>query len=159
MVGAVAPLGRRATSSVVLRLTRRATGFPNVSARRTPGKALGVSLVSRADEPAAIRVRICDVTQRGRMFMRRFLVVVAGIAVIALTVTLPATAAPPENCWGVVTSQRATSVGDVGEHSSSFAGEPRLGLGNVARLFSFDSVGDLGSFLASVDDIEATSCP
>jgi hypothetical protein len=93
------------------------------------------------------------------MFMRRLLVVVAAIAVIALTVTLPATAAPPENCWGVVTSQRATSVGDVGEHSSSFAGEPRLGLGNVAGLLGFDSVGDLGSFLASVDNIEATSCP
>ncbi|MGH8913102.1 MAG: hypothetical protein ACRDZM_01145, partial [Acidimicrobiia bacterium] len=59
--------------------------------------------------------------------------------------------------WGVVTSQRAVAEGDMGEHSSSFY-EPRLGLGNVARLFEFDHVSELGVFLATVDGIEATSC-
>ena len=89
--------------------------------------------------------------------MRVFLLV-AAVAVIALTLTLPATAAPPENpnCWGVVTSQLK---GDVGAHASSFAGEPRLGLANVARALGFDHISELGSFLAEVDDVEATSCP
>ena len=70
----------------------------------------------------------------------------------------PAFADDGRNCWGVVTSQRASTVHDVGAHSSSQT-EPRLGLGNVARLFGFDSVGQLGSFLASVDELDATHCP
>ncbi len=91
----------------------------------------------------------------------RLLSILAAVAAMALTLALPATAQTPAtaNCFGVVTSQRAVSVGDVGEHSSSFAGEPRLGLGNVARLFGFESVGELGSFLASIDELGATSCP
>jgi len=91
--------------------------------------------------------------------MRRVTIIVASLAA-ALAMALPAAAAPDSaNCWGVVTSQRAVAVGDVGEHSSAFAGEPRAGLGNVAGLLGFDSVGELGSFLASVDGIAATSCP
>jgi hypothetical protein len=70
----------------------------------------------------------------------------------------PAFAADGQNCWGVVTSQRASTFHDIGQHSSSQS-EPRLGLGNVARLFGFDSVGELGSFLASVDGADATHCP
>jgi hypothetical protein len=70
----------------------------------------------------------------------------------------PAFAAGGSNCWGVVTSQRASTFHDIGQHSSSQS-EPRLGLGNVARLFGFDSVGELGSFLASVDGEDATHCP
>lgn len=70
----------------------------------------------------------------------------------------PALAAGSSNCWGVVTSQRASTVHDIGQHSSSQS-EPRLGLGNVARLFGFDSVGELGSFLASVDGLDTTQCP
>ena len=78
------------------------------------------------------------------------------VAVLMLVATVPALGA--KNCWGVVTSQRAVAEGDIGSHSSSFAGEPRLGLGNVARAFEFDHVSDLGAFLASVDEIEATAC-
>lgn len=71
----------------------------------------------------------------------------------------PAAADPPGqvNCWGVVSSQAAQSDGGLGEHSSSFD-EPRLGLGNVARAFGLDSVGELGAFLASIDGNEATGC-
>jgi hypothetical protein len=58
-----------------------------------------------------------------------------------------------------VTSQRASTSHDIREHSSSFAGEPRLGLGNIARFFGFASVGELGAFLATVDGDAATSCP
>ena len=65
----------------------------------------------------------------------------------------------PNSCWGTVTSQRASTTHDVGEHSSSFASEPRLGLGNVARFFEFDSVGELGAFLATIDQNAATHCP
>ena len=80
--------------------------------------------------------------------------------------TTPALAGKPANpnCWGVVTSQRATTVGDIGEHASS-QDEPRLGLGNVARLFvelGFlieGHVSDLGTFLAEIDGIAATECP
>lgn len=87
--------------------------------------------------------------------------------ILALAAAQPVWANAPDNpnCWGVVTSQRAVAVGDIGEHASSFAGEPRLGLGNVARLL-FDlgltagpHVSDLGSFLATVDGIAATECP
>lgn len=70
----------------------------------------------------------------------------------------PAFADDGRNCWGTVTSQRASTVHDIGEHSASQS-EPRLGLGNVARLFGFDHVSELGSFLASVDGLDATQCP
>ena len=70
----------------------------------------------------------------------------------------PAFADDGSNCWGMVTSQRASTVHDIGQHTSSQS-EPRLGLGNVARLFGFSSVGELGSFLASVDELDATQCP
>ena len=86
----------------------------------------------------------------------------AGAAgVLGLTATLavatPAVAAEGDNCWGVVSSQAARSDGGLGEHSSSFD-EPRLGLGNVARLFGVDGLGGLGSLLASIDGNDATSC-
>lgn len=60
----------------------------------------------------------------------------------------------PDNpeCWGVVTSQRATNVGDIGDHASN-QDTPRLGLANVARLFEYH-VSELGSFLAEVDRID-----
>ena len=81
------------------------------------------------------------------------------LALMLLAVSFgPAFADDGRNCWGVVTSQRASTVHDIGEHSASQS-EPRLGLGNVARLFGFDSVGELGSFLASVDELDATHCP
>ncbi len=60
-------------------------------------------------------------------------------------------------CWGTVTSQRAQVEGsDFGAHSASFD-TPRAGIGNVAKAFDV-SVGELGQFLASVDNIDETSC-
>lgn len=88
--------------------------------------------------------------------MRTYRLLTLLITMAALVAT-PAMAAS-KNCWGVVTSQRAVAEGDMGTHSSSFAGGPRLGLGNVARLFNFDHVSDLGAFLATLDGIEATAC-
>lgn len=92
---------------------------------------------------------------RGRLFVA---ILVFGL-VTALA--LPALAAQPTNpnCWGVVSSQRAQQ-GGLGEHSSSFD-EPRLGLGNVARLVLGEGahVSDLGTALAGLDEIEATRCP
>ncbi|HEU4756117.1 MAG TPA: hypothetical protein VFS72_05610 [Agromyces sp.] len=84
---------------------------------------------------------------------------VAGILGIAasLTVAAPAVAADGSNCWGVVSAQAARSDGGLGAHSSSFD-EPRLGLGNVARLFGVDGLGGLGSLLASIDGNDATHC-
>jgi hypothetical protein len=88
------------------------------------------------------------------------LLIVGALLAVALAVPQTALAAPPEgaNCWGKVTSQRATTAHDIGEHASAQE-EPRMGLGNTARFFGFESVGELGSFLASIDEIEATSCP
>ena len=64
-------------------------------------------------------------------------------------------------CLGTVSSQRASTLHDIGEHASSFAGEPRLGLANVARLVLGPdaTVGDLGAALGSLDGLEATHCP
>lgn len=87
----------------------------------------------------------------------RLVALLLTVAALMLVATVPALGAS-KNCWGVVTSQRAVAEGDIGSHSSSFAGEPRLGLGNVARALGFDHVSDLGAFLASVDEIEATAC-
>jgi hypothetical protein len=80
---------------------------------------------------------------------------------VALTVAVPAAfAATPQSCWGTVTMQRAVNFGDVGTHSSAQS-EPRLGLGNVARLFlgPDGKVYQLGSLLASIDGLAETSCP
>ena len=84
---------------------------------------------------------------------------IAGILGIAgsLTLASPAVAAHGSNCWGVVSSQAARSDGGLGAHSSSFD-EPRLGLGNVARLFGVDGPGGLGTLLASIDGNDATHC-
>ena len=91
--------------------------------------------------------------------MRTRTLAIAGILGIAasLTVAAPAVAADGSNCWGVVSAQAARSDGGLGAHSSSFD-EPRLGLGNVARLFGVDGLGGLGSLLASIDGNDATHC-
>jgi len=68
------------------------------------------------------------------------------------------------NCWGLVSSQLAQVEGGIGEHTSSQA-TPRLGLGNVARLFydmgliAEPTLSDLGSFLAQLDEHDETVCP
>lgn len=91
--------------------------------------------------------------------MRTRTLAIAGVLGIAasLTVAAPAVAADGSNCWGVVSAQAARSDGGLGAHSSSFD-EPRLGLGNVARLFGVDGLGGLGSLLASIDGNDATHC-
>lgn len=92
--------------------------------------------------------------------MRIRKVIVAMLATGLLMALAPAAIAAPKgkNCWGVVTSQRAQVEGaDFGAHSSSFD-TPRMGLGNTADAFGL-SVPELGSFLASVDDFEETTCP
>jgi len=80
---------------------------------------------------------------------------VASIAAFAIG-PAAALAESPDNpsCWGAVTSQRASTLHDVGAHASSEA-VPRSGLGNNP----FGHVSDLGSFLAVIDGIDATNCP
>jgi hypothetical protein len=100
--------------------------------------------------------------------MRKRSLILLFVAVLALTIPSAALAAPagsvPKNCWGVVTSQRARIEGGIGEHTSSQA-TPRLGLGNVARLFynlgliSDPHVSSLGALLAQLDEYDQTVCP
>jgi hypothetical protein len=97
--------------------------------------------------------------------MRRLLLVGGCAVVFALSGVAPASAdlsnpqTPIQSCFGIAAGQRASALHDLGEHTSSFP-EPRTGIGNlVFRVFGFSSVGEAGSFLASVDDIDATHCP
>ena len=88
----------------------------------------------------------------------RALALVGAVGIVAsIALATPAVAAEGSNCWGVVSAQAARSDGGLGAHSSSFD-EPRLGLGNVARLFMVDGPGGLGSLLASIDGNDATHC-
>lgn len=85
--------------------------------------------------------------------------------VLLFGAVLPALATGPElnNCWGTVVSQRASHYHDVGEHAASQE-EPRLGVGNLAKLFGM-SVGELASLLGDLDDLlgqdpdGVTQCP
>jgi hypothetical protein len=95
--------------------------------------------------------------------MRRSAIALAAGGFTAILVAQPAAAseAPDNpNCLGVVTAQRAVAHHDIGEHASSQE-EPRLGLGNVARLLLGDDahVGDLGALLGVIDGDDATNCP
>jgi hypothetical protein len=96
---------------------------------------------------------------RSRRYMR---VLVLVVAVLGFGILAPVGAAgQPTNasCWGVVTSQRASTEHDIGIHASAQT-EPRLGLGNVAMLFTgTHQPGALGSLLASLDELDATHCP
>ena len=97
--------------------------------------------------------------------MRRHLaILITALTLAAVSVGSAAAAQPSNpNCWGVVSAQRATTVGDVGEHASAQS-TPRLGLGNTARLLfelglsGGEHVSDLGSALATLDTIPETSC-
>jgi hypothetical protein len=93
------------------------------------------------------------------MVRKVHLLIVGALLAVALAVPQVALAAQPDsaNCWGEVTSQRATALHDIGEHSSAQA-EPRLGLGNLAHLLGFDTPGELGAFLGELDGIAATNC-
>jgi hypothetical protein len=95
--------------------------------------------------------------------MRRSAVVLAAGGLAGILGAQPAAAADPpdnSNCLGVVTAQRAVAHHDIGDHASS-QDEPRLGLGNVARLLLGNDahVGDLGALLAVIDGDDATHCP
>jgi|SRR6266550_3771687 len=101
--------------------------------------------------------------------MRLRIFVVSIIAAAGLSVTASAMASPPANpnCWGVVTSQFAgTAPGAVGTHASDpptldlFPNRPgRSGLGEIVQVLGLGHVSDLGTFLAAVDEVPATSCP
>lgn len=92
---------------------------------------------------------------------------IAATVAIALLAPAAVMAADNSRCWGTITSQRAVTYGDVGTHSSSFAGERRSGLANVAKaiLGPDATLGDLGQLLGGLDDsvgqdpLGATSCP
>jgi hypothetical protein len=102
--------------------------------------------------------------------MRRCISIASAIAMsAALAVPTAATASAPANpnCWGVVTSQFAgTAPGAVGAHASDpptldlFPNRPgRSGLGEIVQVLGLGHVSDLGTFLAGVDEVPATSCP
>jgi hypothetical protein len=105
--------------------------------------------------------------------MKRILIgSVVMVAVFASggTALADSSAATNANCWGTVVSQRATTYGDIGTHSSSQS-EPRSGVGNLARTFfdlgltSGPRPGDTAVVLAALDDtvgqdpLGATHCP
>ncbi|MEQ7873577.1 hypothetical protein ABDK56_06180 [Sphingomonas sp. ASV193] len=98
-------------------------------------------------------------------------VALSAIALVALPASVSAGApaktgstSNANNCWGVVSAQLAQIEGGLGSHVREQS-EPRLGLGNVADLFyemgliDSPTVSALGSFLASVDEYDGTSCP
>jgi hypothetical protein len=65
---------------------------------------------------------------------------------------------PIKSCFGIVSGQRASTIGDTGTHASSFD-TPRLGIGNlVFRVLGFPSVGAAGSTLATLDPFDTTHC-
>jgi hypothetical protein len=85
-------------------------------------------------------------------------VVALGATLIVAGMAGSANAAPgTNNCWGVVTSQRASTEHDIGAHASA-QDEPRAGLGNLAQDLGI-SVGEVGAFLATIDGLPATHCP
>ena len=77
--------------------------------------------------------------------------VLVGALMVAAAFPATASAAPPNNpdCWGAAASDLAqSSPGAMGQHASSFAGQPRLGIGNVAYLFTgTHQPGDLAAVL------------
>ena len=85
------------------------------------------------------------------MLKRSILTLAVGAILMALPAT--ATAAQPTNpsCWGAASADFArSSPGALGAHSSSFD-SPRLGIGNVAELFTgTHQPGDLAAALGFV---------
>jgi hypothetical protein len=80
----------------------------------------------------------------------RKLIIVAVLALGAALLPAAALAATPNNpaCWGAATRDLAQQyAGAMGEHASSFD-SPRLGIGNVAQLFTgTHQPGDLAAAL------------
>src|SRR5688572_2399876 len=91
-----------------------------------------VSVVTNPLRGREVAARVHD--QRRYPMRRHLAILITAVALAAVSVGSAAAAQPSNpNCWGVVSAQRATSVGDVGEHASAQS-TPRLGLGNTARL-------------------------
>jgi hypothetical protein len=120
---------------------------------------------------AAFNARTTDQEESMRLkSLTRFAVIPALLLASTSQAAAPNRGAPTRqptttmNCWGVVSSQLAQVEGGIGEHSSSQA-TPRLGLGNVARLFfemgliDSPNVSSLGSLLAQLDEYDETVCP
>jgi len=76
--------------------------------------------------------------------------VLAGAILLAAAFPASVLAASPNNpdCWGAASADLAqSSAGAMGQHASSFD-EPRLGIGNVAYLFTGShQPGDLATAL------------
>lgn len=94
----------------------------------------------------------------------RFAALIAALALSAVTASAALAAGPGgqdtpiQSCFGIVSGQRASTVGDTGEHASSFD-SPRLGIGNlVFRILGFSSIGEAGSVLATLDEFDSTTC-
>lgn len=66
--------------------------------------------------------------------MRRSVIATVAAAAFVAVSAVPAMAAPPDQppagCWGELT-RGAAQEGGLGEHASSFAGQPRVGLANL----------------------------
>jgi hypothetical protein len=98
--------------------------------------------------------------------MRRTKRLLAIPAALALTVAVSSAAAagvgdhdtPLKSCFGIASGQRASVIGDTGEHASSFE-EPRTGIGQlIFKVFGLSSIGEAGSLLAALDRFDATHC-
>jgi hypothetical protein len=77
----------------------------------------------------------------------------------AAAAPMPSSSAPLDGCGGIVSGQlAAASPGVVGEHAAAPGPGRRDGLGNLSRELGFASMGEFGSFLATLDGVEATSC-
>ena len=88
--------------------------------------------------------------QHGRERIMKRLVVVAILAIGTAAFPGAVLAGQPNNpsCWGAAASDLArSSTGAMGDHASSFD-SPRLGIGNVAFMFTGTrQPGDLAAFL------------
>ena len=66
--------------------------------------------------------------------MRRTIITTLAAVAFAVATVAPVAAAPPDEppagCWGEL-SRGLAQAGGMGEHASSFAGQPRVGLANV----------------------------
>jgi hypothetical protein len=66
--------------------------------------------------------------------VRKALITTFATAAFVVGAAIPAAAAPtdepPAGCWGEL-SRGPAQTGGMGEHASSFAGEPRVGLANL----------------------------
>lgn len=65
--------------------------------------------------------------------MRKIAAVVGIIALASLGIAAPAQAAKPTCNWGTLTADAIADGFAQGEHSSSFAGSPRVGIANVVN--------------------------